>query len=506
MKSLQKLHHLIHSLSKTEKRYVYIEISKQKSRKGKIDLQLFDLLKKQEELREEVVLAHPEFSNSAKIIIRCNYLFDFILRCLINYNYSREHEIAIGNHIRIIKNFILKGLHNYTQIHFKKAQKMAERYEDLYRLGILCTLRKIIVNRNSATHAEFFLEIQKIEQQENAVHEKIINLNIYNKYLNQMNVVLKKNSGSSLDASSLKILNKIANSDFLANEKNALTKKARIVFHEINAIYQERVKHNFSQALKYTEKQMELIRDMDSYQKIISPSYINCIKRYCILSSETGQFSNASEVLQQLKKLYLDRSVSQNAFEKSLIFLNYIEAETRLTMLDHEVERLNDMQIEISEGLELFEKMFDSEARMVLYYNLALRALLINNYKAAFRWIERISQEFHGMRIDILLNAHILSLICIFENESVNLFQSRERSYMRHYQQEKKKYAAYIKITHIISHIFGHKNNSDFISKTFATLESFVKAEVKAYNVDRLLGEALLDWMKKKRNYKPMPN
>jgi len=498
MKGLQKLHHLIHSLSKTEKRYISIELSKQKSRKGKIDLQLFNLLKKQNELNEEKIFLHNEFNSSLKLIIRCKYLFDFILRCLIDYNYSREIEIAIGNHIRIIKNFILKGLHQYTHYHLNKAEKLAEKYEDLYRMGILCTLRKTIVNRSSSSHSEFFREIQKIENKENAIHEKIINLNAYNNHLNHLSVALKKNSGSRLDNEAQKIMKEIATSPFFSNEKNAHTKKAKIIFHEVNSILQELLNRNYSKSLFHTEKQMNLIRELESYEKTHTPSYFNCMRYFCIFSSEANQFEKAKEALQELEKMYQEKSVSQNQFEKSLLFLNYIEAETHLTLVDHEISRFHSTQQRIAEGIELYDKMFDSESRMILYYHLALRFIFMREYKTAFKWLEKIFHEFHGMRVDILQNTHVLSLICVYENESVNLFQSRERSYLRHYRGEKNNPSPHTKTLHSIARLFQHKNNPALILKGLRDMEAFASKEMKNHEIDRTLGETLLTWVNSK--------
>ena len=124
MRGIKKLHNLIQALTKTEKRYISIELSKQKSKKGEIDLKLFDLLKKQNTLDEDKINCVPEFNSTLKLIIRSKYLFEFVLRCLIDYYHSREIEIAIGNHIRIIKIFILKGLHEYTHQHLNKAEKL----------------------------------------------------------------------------------------------------------------------------------------------------------------------------------------------------------------------------------------------------------------------------------------------------------------------------------------------------------------------------------------------
>ena len=497
MKGLTKLHHLIHSLSKTEKRYISIELSKQKSLKGKIDLKLFNLLKKKTELDEDAIFSVAEFSTTQKLIIRTNYLFDFILRCLINYNYSREIEIAIGNHIRIIKNFILKGLHQYTYYYLNKAQKLAEKYEDLYRLGILCSLRKIIVNRSSKTHNEFFSEIQRIEQQENLVHEKIFNLNNYNNHLNHLVSALKKNSSSHLDKETMKSLNEIISSPLFSREQHALTKKAKIVYHQVNAIYHEHITCDYKQALHHTEKQMGLIKELESYQKLNSPSYIICLKQYCLFASENHQFEKAKEGLKTLQNMSKEKSVSQNLFEQSLIFINFFEAETRLTLSDKNFERFDNTLSYITSEIELFDKMFDGETRVVLYFNLSLRLLVMKEYKIAFRWFEKILHEHKDMRLDILRDSHVLSLICIYEIDSVNLFHSRERSYLRHYQ--KKSSSVHVKLIHLLARVYQDKNNAELVRKALGELEKFISDENKSNEIDNILCEAIMIWIQNRK-------
>ncbi|TAL62522.1 MAG: hypothetical protein EPN85_02465 [Bacteroidetes bacterium] len=499
MRGVRKLHHLIQSLSKTEKRYVSIALSKQRSKKGEIDLKLFDILKKQEPIDLKKISAVPEFNSTLKLIIRSKYLFEYILRCLIDYYYAREIEIAIGNHIRIIKIFILKGLYEYTHYHFKAAQKLAEKYEDLYSLGMLCSLRKIIVNRNSASHAEFFKEVEKIERQEQAVHEKIINLNSYNNHINYLTIALKKNSGSKLDEVTIRIITTTLASPLFKDEKNAHTKKALGIFYQAHSIYHEHITFDFKQALNCTEKQMEIIKNFESYQKITSPSYVACLKQRCIFAAETRQFAKAKETLQQLKDLYNDRLTSKYVFEKSLILLSIIEAETRLTLIDHQLERLDKTHAKIIEEIEFFDKMFDGESKMVICFNLSLRLLLINDYKGAFRWLEKILHEYHGMRIDILQDVHVLSLVCIYEIDSVNLFQSRARSYLRHYQARSGEAEdVHTKIIHLLAHVYQFKNNTELVRKNIKELESYIEIQMKKNEVDHLLGETVLEWIRKK--------
>jgi hypothetical protein len=44
---------------------------------------------------------------------------------------------------------------------------------------------------------------------------------------------------------------------------------------------------------------MQLIREMDSYEKTFSPAYVNCLKYYCIFASESGQLNKAKEALKE---------------------------------------------------------------------------------------------------------------------------------------------------------------------------------------------------------------
>lgn len=454
-------------------------------------MQLFNLLKKQRAPDNREVMSHPEFNTTQKLIIRTNYLFDFILRCLINYNYSREIEIKIGNNIRIVKNFILKGLHQYTHYYLNKAQKLAEQYEDLYRMGILCSLRKTIINRSSKTHDQYFKEIQKIERQESTVHEKIYNLNSYSNHLNHLFTALKKNSGIRLDKETFAILKQIISLPLFKKAENALTRKAKIIFHQVNAIYHEHITYDYKKAFQHTEKQMALIKYLESYQKVTSIPYITCLKQCFIFASACGEIAKAKESFAQLEKMYREKSVSHNLFEQSVIFLNYLEVETRLAFIDKKAQSLKQINTEI----ETFEKMYDGEGKMILYYNLALRHIASGEFKLAFRRIEKILQVYQGMRVDILNDSHVLSLVCIYEIDSVNLFQSRVRSYLRHYAD--KETSVHVKIIQQISKIYQHKNDPQQMRGKMNDLELFIKNAVIKHEIDSMLYEAVVCWARK---------
>jgi tetratricopeptide (TPR) repeat protein len=265
----------------------------------------------------------------------------------------------------------------------------------------------------------------------------------------------------------------------------------------VNAIYHEHISHDYKQALAHTEKQMEIIKNLESYQKINSPAFIACLKQCCILAAETHQFDKAKNALKQLQTLYNDKVTSKYVFEKSLIFLSLIEAETRLTLIDHQLDRLDKTHTKLVEEVEQFDKMFDGESKMVIYFNIALRLLLINDHKGAFRWLEKILHEHHGMRVDILQDAHVLSLLCIYEIDSVNLFQSRERSYLRHYQSRTGD-EIHTKLIHLLANVYQHKNNLELVRKNVKELESFVTEKMKKNDIDHVLAESLLAWLRKK--------
>jgi hypothetical protein len=182
-------------------------------------------------------------------------------------------------------------------------------------------------------------------------------------------------------------------------------------------------------------------------------------------------------------------------FEQSFIYLNFLEAETRLALTNNDLQHFKTHEAKTLQEAEVFDEMYDGESKMLLYYNLALRFIALNEYKSAFRWLEKILQVYRGMRMDILEDAHILSLLCIYEIDSVNLFQSRERSYLRHYPD--KSNSVHTKIIHRIAGIYQRKNDAGHVRKNMQELESYLKQEIKKNAIDRMLCEAVFSWLRK---------
>ncbi len=496
--SLQKLYTLIHSLTKTEKRYISIELAKQTSRKGKIDALLFNALKVQKNLDEGALARKPPFRNRKELIIRKNYLFDFILRCLIDYNYSHDIEIDIGNNIRIIKNLIIKGLHQYTGYYITRAQSLAEKCEDLYRMGTILSLRKIIVNRSSNSYSDYMKELQKIESEENGLYEKVINLNQYNIAANHLTLILKKDSATRTGSEEARNISDLAASPLFADEKNALTRKAKIIYHHVRATFAERVDHNPKKALSHTEKQLGHIRELEIYRKSNSTSYITCLKRLCIFAAQTGSFTKAGEALNALRHMYEDRSVSHNNFERYFIFQNFMEAETQLSFTDRKFQRFTLMLPKVEEGMQVFRSMFDSESKMVLYYTIATRLMYLHDHKKAFRWLENIFAEEQGMRMDILHSARICSLVCIYEMDDLSLFESRTRSYLRYYHSHPDTSGRHPKIIQYLSQTYRNKTDGAYHAQLLTDFSNYLGSVNWQGQVETIFHDLLKTWMKGK--------
>lgn len=498
MRGIEKLHYLIHSLTKSEKRYITLQLSKEKSKKGKTDLKLFERLKSQPELDEDAISGVSEFSNRNQLILRSQYLFDHILRCLIDYNHTREPEIAIGNHIHIIKVLIHKGLYEYTHFHINRAQKLAEKYEDLLRLGILCDLRKRIAGRSSASQSEFLEEMTQIDELENLVHDKISNLNDYNKMYSRLMVALKKNKGTSTDDETTRLLNDLKNTSLFKSEKNALTRRARIIYHDVNALISNHLEHDNETALLHTEKQMQLVHSIVAFNKTNSPAFINCLKNYCVYSSKIGDFDKTEEGIRQLENLYKQRSLTKNIFEQSTAFLALLETSTRYALAGSHAALTRLAAEKITKEAETFEQFFDGESRMILHYYLSIRFFLSKNYREAFSWLEKIVKgKRHELRSDLLQDAQILSLICIYEIDSVNLFQSRQRSYLRTLHSHSRDRSAVSKIIHQIAVVYEFKNNQEQTRKSKAILKKLIQSELEDFRIGPVLGQTVMGWAEK---------
>lgn len=115
------LHELIHSLTKTEKRYYKLFVTRTAGAKNTFALKVFDAIAKQKTYDEEKLLAQfTGESFTTNFAAYKNIIYNTVLRALLQYHESTQQQEALHAQVRHVKLLIDKNL-------FKQAYKLNQR-------------------------------------------------------------------------------------------------------------------------------------------------------------------------------------------------------------------------------------------------------------------------------------------------------------------------------------------------------------------------------------------
>ena len=179
MKSNELLHELIHSLTKSEKRYFSVFTSTHKE--GNNYKALFDAIQSQKEYSEKELLEKFKKEDFVRqFSVAKNYLINLILRSLSGYHQKSKKTIELNNSLSEIEILYWKGLYKLALKKVNQAKKIAQKYDmSSYILLINYWERKI----------EEFVSDKMVN--EKAMEETELYLNSYNQQM-KMNLLVKE--------------------------------------------------------------------------------------------------------------------------------------------------------------------------------------------------------------------------------------------------------------------------------------------------------------------------
>lgn len=141
-----RLYDLIHSLSRSEKRYFTIFASRHVIGSSNKYIQLFEVLAHQEtfdpQTAQAAIYAQPVQTN--KFLELSRYLYKLILKSLRSYHQSSSVRMQVQNLIQNIEILYKKSLYSQCREQLKKAHKLTQQYElHLLELELLHWQKKL---------------------------------------------------------------------------------------------------------------------------------------------------------------------------------------------------------------------------------------------------------------------------------------------------------------------------------------------------------------------------
>ena len=411
MKSKELLFELIHSLTKSEKRFV--KLNAQLHGGNKVYLKLLDAIMKQKEYNEEELKSVFDGEDFTKqFSVAKNYLQNFILKQLRQYHSGLKVNIECKNLLIDIEILFWKGQYKLAEKLIAKTEKIANKYE-------LFLILEELNYWNERIHSALLKLDQSGVKNTTEKHQnnlsKYQNIIDYNELRNEVQLLIKE-SETIRDKSELKRYQKLINHPLLKDMNNAQSFYAKYSYFVLNGVINS-VVGNVNEAKRY---QNNLLKYIEGNKQFIEENIIlytavihNLIKEALI----ENDFERFDVYLDTLKKLDLKMPHEKaNVFSKLCLFeLRYYIQHNQLEKAKYFIENT----VKEYTGLN---SILNKQHEYLLNYQTTLVYFLLGDNHGALKWINKlINEPSKNLRVDIRCRAYMLNIIIHFERENMEL-------------------------------------------------------------------------------------
>jgi len=426
--SSDDLFHLIHALTKSEKRHFKIFASRISSEDGKKFIRLFDLIHAQKEFDEDKLLRKDQRLNPQQIPNMKAHLYRQIMLSVKLCNTSGSVDVEIRNLIDCAQLLYNKCLYRQCIRMLDKAKKLAvENDREVLHLDIL-ELEKTVLNQTISTNNEHRVKV--VVKETRMVARSIRNINIFS------NLSLRLNSF-------------YVRMGFIRNRRDL--EKVEEIFIRYMPVYDEQKLSFYEKSYLYCcyTQYYYFIQDFERVRDY-------ALKWFGLFEAEPGKKGNNLEMyirsmnyllMAQNKLMYYDefaatlKKLVALKRNKSMMLSENINLVLFRTIYVHEINR-HFMLGEFKSGTRIVSKLepelnaliprLDKHYLLIFYYKIACLYFGAGEYKRAIFWLNKIiNMPEDDLRLDISSFARILSLISHFELENYDLLDYQIKSTYR---------------------------------------------------------------------------
>ena len=456
------LFQLIKSLTKQEKRYFKLFVSKYNNKHSNY-LALFDAINKQSTYNENVI--RKQFAKEAfvkQLHVTKNYLNKLILRSLNAFYVDRSVDSQLHEIIRHIEILYEKGLLGYLKKTLIHAKKTAYKYDKFFELLEIIRWQRILIERNTKALNDYSYKemIANLHEEEKMILKKISNEADY-WTLNANISTLKRREGIVRSKMGLKKLRNYMQHPLLKNENKAISYEAKYLFYLAHSNYLHTINGNYAMRYRCSK---QLIKLVDAYPDL-SAKYANrhiliALTNFIIAQTQLKKYDGALESINKL------RSVKPNSITAQVRIFNvsYIN-ELNIYIKTAQFEKGFNILKQVEQSLDQYQNIISNNNKLTLYYNSAYICFGVNNYSKAIQWLNKIiNNTVHEGREDIYCFARILNLIIHFERKNYSLLKYITKSTYRYLNKKNKLFKIETILLNFIRDSHKIKNNDQLIN------------------------------------------
>lgn len=480
------LHELIHSLSKSEKRF--IRLNAQFHQGDKTYMKLFDAIEKQKVYDEEalkVKFRNEKFINQFGVVK--NYLQQFILKQLRSYNSESKASIICQNLLIDIEILYWKGQFVLMKRLIHKAEKIAEKYQ------LYLVLEELLNWESRLNTAQVKITLENVEEankKHEAYMERYCHIVEYKKLINQTHFFIKKAEVIRTDEDK-KTIEKLLNNKLLKEIPKRASFDEHYNFHMLNGVL-NRLVNNQKASGEYREK---LLVYMEKHPHMLEENtirYLSALHNLLMHSLIIKDYDLYEKSLSKLKKLEAKTIREKAAIIESLCLFElgyYNETKQYQKSVDFVTSFfLKQPSLLINQNKEHY---------YLVHYHAALAYFNLKDFKNALSWVNKVINLTSKMvRVDIRAATNIINILIHYELKNLLLIPYLIKSTLEflkshHLQTEFDK--KFLLVMLALSKTNDEKEQQKTIAKNLPALEKLDKTSSIVSDID------VVEWLKYKK-------
>lgn len=426
MEASTDLHQLIHSMSRSEKRYFKLFAQMQ----GKSDnnyIQLFDAINKQKAYDEEAL--KRKFAKSVKQFGSTKFfLYKLVLKSLRMFHSEDSMHYVLANQLREADLLMRRNLYGQAAKILDKCIETAEQY-GLYPLLLIAYQQRQAVVLQVGRTKNYLTELEEICAKGYGVLKALEEGLRYAEVSAQFNYLTETNTDGS--ENSLQLLEELMQSDLLQNENQATFFESKKMFFHIHTLYAY-ARKDWSYMYDFAKKRA-LLYDAEPHRIEQDPlSYIAALHNFMAACELEGRYEEELEVLRKMREVRIKRIDVQAKivlqslhFELNLHLKMGHQAEARMTVegLEEELPKIG--------GKIAYELLLNIHIQLAAFY------LMAKDLEKTFEYLELIFGHPHILKADVTYrHALILELCYHIEAENDLLLPNKARALYRYLQSQ----------------------------------------------------------------------
>ncbi len=434
MKPTHDLFDLVHSLTKSEKRFFKLQSSLQAGEKNYV--RLFDLLEKMDHYNEEFV----KESFKGELFLKHlpsekNHLFKLILKSLRSYHGESSVRSLLKQALKNVDILHKKGLFEECKKELKRAKKLAMSYEFFYYLFEIISWQKNLLEEDYE-NGEFSQSIDEIAEEEAQVLSQLQNLAKYQVIYGKVNAIFRT-GGFTPSKVHEDMLREILSSNLLEDAsmaKSIRSKCIRLYSLGFCAI----AENNIEKAAEYFTEVIAIFEENEWLREDKAKRYLRSLGQLLTCRVLLNDRAGATEIYKKLESLEdMEHFHNPDLIAFRFRILKQIQVEMAL-MFDQKIQA-DELFASIKETKNVLSREFE----MMMHYRLALYEFSCGFHQRALKHVnEIINNSDKELRQDIYGHVRVLNILIHLCLGNTDLVEYALKSTIRFYTQRERDHEA----------------------------------------------------------------